>query len=287
MNIQFLKIALASTLTTLSMSLSMVPSPSWAQFLDSSTDPDISPDRRTHLSWAAHNANPKADSPNAGSQSSIPFTPPPPPDQGTPVGRLRGGASRSQCSSYESLMALVPTTTDDRVWGLTTASHPSLWFYLPDEVPPNGSVEFVLQDQDDNYIYHTQLPASSVQRGLAQFVVPETASPLEFDELYHWTLAVYCDPDKPSQAVFVSGTMQRVRVNPELQRQLDRATGLEKVELYAANGIWYETFNLLTSLYQESPHESSLRETWFDTLAQYTLLNLRGMDESEPTLMVY
>jgi len=92
------------------------------------------------------------------SGNQVVFNAPPPPDQGAPEGRQQGGASRGgTCyEQYGELTALVPIT-NGVVWSLTSSEQPTLWFYLPSPLTASASVEFVLQDETNDYVYETSI----------------------------------------------------------------------------------------------------------------------------------
>ena len=210
----------------------------------------------------------------------IRFIPPPPPpsaDRGAPSGRRQGGASRGQCPAGElPLTALVPATqksldsksgnsglnTVEFVWGLTTAAHPTLWFYLPYAIAPELPIEFVLQDEQDNDIYHTTL-TTSTPPGIFHLQLPTTATPLAVGKMYHWYLIVNCDPDAPPM---VEGWVQREAVNPALASQLQQATPRQQAALYAQHGIWYDALTALAELRRTEPQAITPKNDWASLL---------------------
>lgn len=202
------------------------------------------------------------------------FNDPTPPSQGSPGGRQQGGASRGDCRSFESLTALVPVT-QGKVWGQTVSDRPTFWFYLPSELTGKTPIEFTLQDANDQYVYNTRLNAVKTQSGLIRLTVPATAKPLEVGKSYTWTFSVYCDPAKPSSAVFVQGTIQRVALNQSLRNRLGNQKTLQQVQLYAANGIWFEAFDGLAELYRRDAKNSTVTSAWGSLLQQVKLDRLK------------
>jgi Domain of Unknown Function (DUF928) len=201
------------------------------------------------------------------------FNDPVPPNQGSPNGRQRGGASRGPCRQFEALTALVPSK-NGMVWGKTTSDRPTFWFYLPNQLTAQTPVEFVLQDDADNYVYNTRFTAPETRSGLISLAVPSTVKSLEVGKSYSWTLSVYCDSAKPSNSVFVKGTIQRVSLDAALQNRLQGSTPIEQVNLYAANGIWFEALNTLANLYRLNPGERQLASAWGNLLQQVNLVSL-------------
>lgn len=211
--------------------------------------------------------------------SPIVFNDPTPPSQGAPSGRQRGGASRGPCRRFEALTALVPLQ-NGKVWGQTIRDRPVFWFYLPNQLTEQTPIELTVQDANDNYIYSTRL-APQTKSGLIRLALPATAKPLEAGKSYSWTFSVYCDPAKPSSAVFVQGTIQRITPVASLQSRLSKTASIEQVNLYAAHGIWYEAFDILAELYRRQPNEPTIVSAWNSLLQQVKLDRLAKTPLSE------
>lgn len=206
-------------------------------------------------------------------ETQIIFNDPTPPSQGSPSGRQRGGASRGPCQEFETLTALVPAN-NGIVWGRTTSDRPTFWFYLPSQLTEQNSIEFVLQDGANNYVYKTRFSAPGMRSGLINIPIPANAKSLEVGKTYSWILSVYCDPARPSRSVFVEGTIERINLDPALQNRLQQATPIEQASLYAANGIWFEAFNTLAKLYYSDSNQRSIATAWMNLLQQAKLESL-------------
>jgi Domain of Unknown Function (DUF928) len=204
------------------------------------------------------------------------FNDPTPPSQGTPGGRQQGGASRGPCRAFESLTAMVPAT-QGKVWGQTVSEHPAFWFYLPSELTAKTPIEFTIQDSNDQYIYNTKLNSEKTKSGLIQLAIPTTAKSLEVGKSYTWTFSVHCDPAKPSSAVFVQGTIQRIVLSQPLKSRLGEQISLQQVQLYAANGIWFEAFDGLAALYRQDTTGSAVISAWGSLLNQVKLDRLKAV----------
>ncbi|HEY9831566.1 MAG TPA: DUF928 domain-containing protein [Stenomitos sp.] len=177
------------------------------------------------------------------------YNAPPPPDQGAPGGRSRGGSGRGPCQNYQSLTPLVPVTkgtTKDFVWGLTASEHPTFWFDVPERLTAQVPVEFVLLDTVGNYVYQKKLTVPETSAGIVKFSVPSTAPALEVGKRYDWIFSIYCDPESSSAAISVRGSVQRVALDSALDSQLKAAkTPVERAALYANQGIWHEALTTL------------------------------------------
>lgn len=206
------------------------------------------------------------------------FTPPPLPSSGTPVGRRRGAAGRGNCTLKLPLTALVPTFEQTLgegkityVWARTLAERPAFWFYVPDSRPSLNSVEFVLQDEQDNDVYRTRVNLPE-KPGVVSVRLPATATPLKINQRYHWFLKTEgednCAPQQGNLVKdSVEGWVQRVTPNPTLIDQLKVATPQQRIELYAKNGFWYEAITSLAELRLLKPEDAILKADW-DQLLQ-------------------
>ncbi|MGB3298559.1 MAG: DUF928 domain-containing protein [Phormidesmis sp.] len=194
--------------------------------------------------------------------------PPPPPGQGAPSGRRDGGASRGNCPEYGDLAALVPVT-EDRVWGKTTAAQPTLWFYLPAAITPETQMELVVQDKEDNTLYETSL-AVGVEAGTIAIALPETVT-LPVGEPYYWTMALFCDPQRPASSVFVSGTIERVSVPGLAPLTEETARSLSQAQAYANAGIWHDALTVLAELQQMDKRDLESQAAWVALLEQVGL----------------
>lgn len=214
----------------------------------------------------------QATDPPSIQDTQIIFNDPRPPRQGSPTGRQRGGASRGPCRQFEALTAMVPAQ-NGVVWGQTMSDRPTVWVYLPQPLTANTPIEFTLQDDTDTEIYTTRLVATTQKPGLIRLTIPNTAKALEKGQSYTWTLSVDCEPGKPSAAVFVKGRIQRIEADEKLQNRLKTLSPSEQSRVYAANGIWYDAFDTLATLYSKQPSDRQLNYFWTTLLKQVNLSN--------------
>jgi len=192
-------------------------------------------------------------------------------------GRITGMGSRDLCPAVEHpLRALVPfqernlpseinkasiSYSSMDVWGLTTNQYPTLWFYVPyTKEIADVSAEFVLQDISEHEVYKTAVSLPT-KPGIISVTIPSTALPLEINKNYRWFFKVSCS-GKQSVPVYVEGDIQRVQLNPSLEKQLAASQPREKIMIYAENGIWFDTLTLLAQLQKSHPHDAALISDW-------------------------
>lgn len=195
--------------------------------------------------------------------------PPPPDDIGQPTNTQGGGRRGCKSEGKEKpLTALVPVSG----WALTTAEHPTLWFYVPE--PPPLSVEFVLKDNADRTVYKSPVTLSGTP-GVVRLSLPSKAAPLEIGKRYHWYFKIHCQPDKPP--IYVDGWIKRVLLKPEIKSPLEKATPRQRVALYAANGNWYEALTAAAELHRIDPKDSDwatlLRSVGLDNIASEPMVD--------------
>lgn len=214
--------------------------------------------------------------------------PAPPEDPGAPSGRRRGGSSRgdiqaANCTNPASctplLTALVPETEKAPqektgkaqqkkfVWGLTSAERPSFWFVIPEG--EQAPVEFILQNKQNGYTHRVEFPLPKMSAGLVQLSLPDDIPPLELNKRYFWTLAIGATSSQPQ--TYVQGSIYRVPLTTTVREQIDSATGLEQVSLYAQNGLWHDAVMSLAKLRQAAPDDPQLTRAWTELLKQINL----------------
>ena len=204
-----------------------------------------------------------------------------PENRGAPRDR-RGAGTRGNCpATNKPLTALVPlvsktanqkqVTTDiaktQYVLGLTTAEHPTFWFYVP-YVPTNiNSVKFVLLDEKNNSLTKEPIPIIlSNMPGVIRVTVPTTEKPLEIGQYYHWYFLIDCNPQSRSEDIAVEGLVQRIVPSNELTRRLKAATPRQRVALYAQAGIWQDALTTLGELRRAKLQDATLASDWKELL---------------------
>lgn len=211
-----------------------------------------------------------------------------PENRGAPRDR-RGAGTRGDCPvANKPLTALVPlvsktanqtvktgTANTQYVLGLTTAEHPTFWFYVP-YVPKNiNSVKFVLLDEKNNSVTTEPIPITlSNTPGVIKVSVPATEKPLSIGQYYHWYLLIDCNPQSRSEDIAVEGLVQRIVPKQELTRRLVAATPRQRVALYAQAGIWQDALTTLGELRTRQRQDAALATDWKDLLESVGLENL-------------
>jgi Domain of Unknown Function (DUF928) len=207
------------------------------------------------------------------------------PKEGLP-GRRIGGGTRGECSSNAGkLMALVPENN----LVLTQQAYPNILFYIPQTSKPT-TMEFVLQDDSRRSVYEktftkdgSDTKADSGEiislRSLDSASLPQLA----IDKKYHWYLSIICDPENRANDIVVHGWIKRVALDPNLAKQVERTSLLERAHLYTKAGLWQDAIATLAELRYSQPRDSQLAASWtqllnsekLSAIAHEPLLNIK------------
>jgi hypothetical protein len=166
----------------------------------------------------------------------------------------RGGCIADQ-------MPLKPLMPANQPLALTVSEYPSFFVYLPANTAQ--SVEFVLQDENQLEIYKTQFKVTG-KAGVIWISLPANATlpALEIGKNYQWSFMLICDEADRSISPFVTGVVQRIEPSAALKTQLAAAKGRQTVQVYAANGIWYDALKTLAELRLINPDNPQLISDW-------------------------
>jgi hypothetical protein len=204
-------------------------------------------------------------------------TPPPPPNIGAPSQRQAGGRRGCMDVNVENtqpknkvLTALAPEYPSSQlVFGLTTQTRPTFWFYVPLK-SDSVYAKLVLEDGNNQTIHKIPLTETP---GIVSVSLPSTSSELKIHKRYRWYFNIYCKQDNQF-LTSVEGDVQLLALAPNVQKELDKATPQQRVNIYAANGIWYEALTTLANLRRISPQDTKLASKWASLLESVGLQNL-------------
>lgn len=189
-------------------------------------------------------------------------------DRGLPGRRVPGGTRSPVCvtNPRSYLTALVPMNNV----GLTTADYPRFFWFMPQNRAV--SAEFSLYDTDEHQIendllYKTEFKVSG-ESGIASLKLPESLNlpALEVGNLYFWTVSLVCDADDRTRDISVSGWVKRIEPGTDFTRQLSSVRGIQKANLLAQNGFWFDTLETLAELRCVDPQNPNIAANWVSVL---------------------
>lgn len=192
--------------------------------------------------------------------------------EGFPSRRVGGGTRGKGCGFEQgSLTALIPETSPAQ----TTQVSPTILFYVPKTSQPQ-TLEFVLNDQNDNTVYETTVTTTG-NPGIVTVKVPHESAQLNPNQEYHWYFSMVCNPDNRALDVVVEGLLQRVELNTATANKLTTLSPLEQVEFYENAGLWNDALSNLVVLKQKNCGDQSLSVKWKD------LLDFMGLNDLKST----
>ena len=194
-----------------------------------------------------------------------------PPKRGAPGGR-EGAGTRGERESFPILAVLAP---QDHT-GLTVQAQPVLYWYLSQET--RHPVEIILTDRQRSkplLAIHLNPP---LQPGMQRVRLADYNIHLAPGVSYKWSVSLVPDPAQRSHDLMTAGTIERVELPKELQRQLGQANTMTAARLYATNGLWYDTIATLSKLIEAAPHDTTVRHQRATVLAQEGLTDVAADD---------
>lgn len=179
------------------------------------------------------------------------YTPPPPPDRGSPQPSHRGGASRGQCPA---ITAVVPEASG--YGGYTLSAQPTLWVYVPQPLADDNQVQVMLTPitsgpTASGYL-NLSAPAGLVPISLAALGLPE----LSLNVAYQWQIVVHCQRSHRYAMdgfAYTEGWIQRVSPQISWGSGFDSGEVVSRSQFYAAQGLWYDTIHVLAAAWQSDP----------------------------------
>lgn len=176
--------------------------------------------------------------------------PPPPSGIGAPGQRSDAGSRSHSCKQAEkpltAIVPVYPAKDADIVWGATTAEQPTLWFYVP-YASTSASGEFVLENAAQQQTIVKVLLAA--KPGVMQVLLADHKASLETDKQYRWYFNIYCHNSNEVDS-YVEGSITRQPLSATLDDRLMQTKTLpQRIELFAANGIWHDAVTLAADLH--------------------------------------
>jgi hypothetical protein len=201
-----------------------------------------------------------------GDQTQLAQSNPPPPPKNPGSSSPGGRRDPSACpqdtdtaTSTQELTALSPTTKS----GNTLAERPTFFVFVPKTSAKTA--EFSLRDRSGKGVYRTTFDLTNVP-GIVGFSLPTQAQTLEVGKQYVWSFAVICNPNNRIDDRFVTGTVQRITLDPTRLRQIQQAPPKERVLLYQEADVWYDAIAVLFELQRTQPNDPSINTIWRDFL---------------------
>ncbi|MGK7941766.1 MAG: DUF928 domain-containing protein [Crocosphaera sp.] len=185
-----------------------------------------------------------------------------------------GGGTRSEdemCLTNEDneppLVTLMPNRENK---AKTATDTPTFYTYIPTTTATQG--EFVLVDANQNEVYYTKFPLPTTP-GIISLKIPKTLALQPGN--YTWSLMVICDSRYRNRDKYVTGAVEYVELNPELERAIKSKSSLEQAQLYASSSLWFETLETVVRIKEENPQEwrELLQSVGLERLVDHPILD--------------
>lgn len=144
----------------------------------------------------------------------------------------------SQSQRQSSLTAIVPHSN----YGLTVAERPTFWVSLP--TTSAKKVILTLKEKGRNPHWQ-QLANLNEKAGIVGIKLANEAPALEVDKEYQWTVILVCGNKPHPNDPVVTAKIKRVEIQVVRDSSFDNYTALERANVYAIEGIWHDTLDIL------------------------------------------
>jgi len=189
-------------------------------------------------------------------------------------GRTQGAASRGGCflhtdSAPDSVVPLIPTS-DEKEAQLTTAEHPTFFFYIPQTAQQIKKLQFVLQDDETNQPLYEQSFKPVGQAGIVSVTIPADQLSLKTSKKYTWNFSIICN-SYGDKDVDLQGKIELLQ-DENLADQIQQTTQpLDQAVIYATAGFWENSLSIIANLRRQRPNDPQVQKYWADLLKSVEL----------------
>lgn len=120
--------------------------------------------------------------------------------------------------------------------GMTNSSHPTFFWQVTANAPVQIRFTLVEPGGLEPIVDFQQVVQKS---GVVKFQLPPHLPELKQGKPYRWSVALICNPKRPSQNAYAYAWIERVPQSPYLTEHL-KLRNVEPTTMYAREGIWYD-----------------------------------------------
>ncbi|NJR19426.1 MAG: DUF928 domain-containing protein [Calothrix sp. CSU_2_0] len=204
-----------------------------------------------------------------------------PPSRGLPAKREAGGTRRYGSTCFTGGIPLTLLLPEDG-FGLTTSAYPRFFWYVPENTAKK--VEFSLyrvnqktKAKQKQLVYKQSLqPSKQAKVQSIQLPKNRQISPLQINQLYQWSVTIFCTPENDASEVSrtVEGWVERVTLPQRVARNLQTLSPKNRLFVYAERGLWFDLLSTLAELHYYRPSDVSLSDITTDIFEQVELSEL-------------
>jgi hypothetical protein len=136
--------------------------------------------------------------------------------------------------------------------GQTISTHPTFAWFVPNAQPL--PLEFYLYEYGENgsrqVLYQAEMDSVA---GMMFLALPEEQPALQVGQTYRWQVVLLCNPNRPSSALVAGADLKVVDAPAPLAAALTATDDrIDRVDLYAEQGLWYDAFAAALTTYPAS-----------------------------------
>lgn len=187
-------------------------------------------------------------------------------------GNRRGLATRGggcQVSGTPTLTTLVPRNNV----GLTASATPTFYWFMPSNTYKYVNFTLYKVDAEDNPtdLVYAATSQISGQNGLASVSLPAqgTTQSLEAGSSYQWRVRLLCS-NNDRRGLSAAGWVTYAPPSPLLANQL-AAQPINKSDIYAEAGYWYDAVKELALQKQAYPNNPAVKQAWKSLMEEETV----------------
>lgn len=194
----------------------------------------------------------------------------PPADAGNIPTRVSGGARGGGVDA--SLLALVPEHA-----ALTTKAQPSLFWFQSKSAKARLELTLVEPKKAKPLLALTSEVATAA--GMHRIQLAKHHIELKPDVLYEWNVAIVSEAENRSKDTIARGVIKRIKAPDDLAKSVARANDLDRAELYAEAGIWYDALEAVSDAIDAHPADAALHAQRASLLQQVGLPEAAAADK--------
>ena len=184
-----------------------------------------------------------------------------------------GGTARSVRTEPLRLTLLVPKQT-----GLTAGAEPTLYWHMSADV--DRPVRLTVNDLErTDPLIEIDLTDGG-RAGINHADLGRFGVALAPGREYDWSVSVTNDPAAPSSNLVASAVLSRVGLDPVAAAKLADADASGRLQLLAAEGLWYDLLAEVSGLIEARPNEPAYREIRAALLDQVQLSEVAAAERA-------
>jgi hypothetical protein len=196
-----------------------------------------------------------------------------PPLRGAPAGRVGGGTRGATERESFSLQVLAP----DHV-GYTTQEQPCLYWFI--SKPTSHSVELTVTEKKAVAPLVEKLVKGPEKAGIQSICLADLGVRLKKNVQYKWFVSLVTDAEHRSKDILAGGIIELSEPSPSLATKLKGVDTGNVANIYAEEGIWYDSLWSMSRAIELAPANDELRQLRASFLGQVGLTDVAEYEKN-------